>query len=125
VLVVCGYSFGDAHINEVLLEGIQANPTAAIFALQFGDLARYPGAISLATNAGNFNVLATDEAIVGSMRGPWKRPQTSGLSVSDTACFWNPTGPIIDGLGGGEFLLGDFVKFGDFLTTLVPNTAGF
>lgn len=37
-LVICGYSFGDGHINEAIAEGLRGNPNATAFALQFGGL---------------------------------------------------------------------------------------
>ena len=38
VLIVCGYSFADDHLNEVLLDGLRGNPAAQCFVLAYCDL---------------------------------------------------------------------------------------
>src|SRR6185295_7037538 len=47
-LVVIGFSFSDEHLNEVIIESLKANPSAACFALQYGTLSDYPNAQKLA-----------------------------------------------------------------------------
>src|SRR5258708_30711498 len=37
VLVICGYSFGDSHLNEVLLDGLRGNQSADAFVLTYSD----------------------------------------------------------------------------------------
>jgi hypothetical protein len=37
LLVVIGYSFGDQHLNELLLQALRSNPHLAVTALVFGD----------------------------------------------------------------------------------------
>ena len=35
VLVICGYSFSDAHINDVIFDGLSTNRSAQVFALMY------------------------------------------------------------------------------------------
>jgi len=119
VLVVCGYSFNDAHLNEVLLQGVQSNPTAIIFALQYGGIANYECAIKLSVSNSNFNTLAEDEAVIGTVRAPWKLPQSAGLTQEQWSVFWASTDQESEESKPGKFLLGDFDKFGHFLALLV------
>jgi hypothetical protein len=67
-LFVIGYSFGDDHLNEAIVEGLAANPSAACFALQYGVLGDYPSAKKLALENANLSVLARDAAIVRLLR---------------------------------------------------------
>jgi hypothetical protein len=94
-VVTVGFSFGDAHINEVLADGLNANPGTTIFALRFGPLAGYPGALALAGRTRNLLLFGQDEAVVGGIRGSW------------------------DDADGCD--LGDFARFGQLLRTLASR----
>lgn len=111
-LFVLGYSFGDEHINEIVLEGLENNPTAVVIASQFGNLDRYPVAVELARRSSNFTVMADDHAIVGKKTDSWAfDPQQGGslhLVFEDAPNEgWN-AGPV-------KFLLGNFAAFGAFV----------
>ncbi len=122
VLMVCGYSFRDEHLNEVLLQAAEANPSTAVFALQFGPLDEYPSALGIASACQNFNVLAANEAVIGSARAPWKSPEDI-LDSDRLATFWQrDTGGIVGEPVTGRFLLGDFVRLGKFLSLLVASS---
>lgn len=69
VLVVCGFSFSDPHIQEVIVDGLRSNPAAHCFALIFGDLSSVPSAFSDAQRLPNLTVLARDAAVVGTRPG--------------------------------------------------------
>lgn len=70
-LVLCGYSFGDEHLEDVLLQELEGNPTAAAFALMYGRLDSYPKAITLAERRPNLTIIAKDAGVVGTQRGDW------------------------------------------------------
>lgn len=113
LLVTCGYSFGDQHINAVLDEGLQSNPTSSLVGLMFGELARYDQAKKLALLRPNLGLYAFDQAVIGTRLGPWERTAASGpdvLGVRD-----NPAGDT-------EVILGDFAEFGQVLSGLLPDT---
>lgn len=121
VLLISGYSFSDDHVNEVLLQGAQFNPTCAIFALQYGSLNNYDPAIKLASAARNINVLGEDAAIIGGDRAPWKTREAA-MTNSYFTSFWSADAPAGDDLVSGKFLLGDFVRLGVFLSALSSHT---
>jgi len=116
VLLTCGYSFSDEHINAHIGQGLSGNPNAACFGMIFGDLANSPLAVELAKRHANLTLLAADGGIVGTVKGNWES------IVKDT----NPAFPIAVGtdLPGSrtkapgkqcKWLLGDFASFGRFL----------
>jgi hypothetical protein len=110
VLICCGYSFSDQHINEVLVQGLQGNPSAVSFALMYSDLEAYPHAIACATRRTNLCILARDEAVIGCQRGKWSVPADAVTFASSISVKSDPaTG------ASAEFLLGDFEKFAAFL----------
>lgn len=120
VLVTCGYSFGDEHLNACLVEGLRGNPKAMLFALAFGELKNYEQAIKLATMQGNFSLLAGDRAVLGTRTAPWLKRESNPDGVHTTAVEWlagdagNPDAPK-----AANFRLGDFARLGDFLAELI------
>lgn len=70
-LVICGFSFGDEHLEDVLLQELEGNPTAAAFALMYGELGDHRRAVTLAEKRPNLSVYARDGAVVGTQRAPW------------------------------------------------------
>jgi hypothetical protein len=101
-LVTVGFSFEDAHMNELIVEGIQGNPGAAVFALQHGQLARYANARDLALENPNLSCLARDAAVIARAERSWAAPSTDAAAGCD---------------------LGDFTVFGERLRALVGEGA--
>lgn len=117
VIVVCGYSFLDQHLNEVILHGLRSNPTAICFGLLFSKRADYPEALKKAKQHHNLTLLARDGAVIGSQDADWdNEPQTK-----------NPFHGVSVTKGVGEvscdFRLGDFKKFGEFLSQQLSRTS--
>jgi len=83
LLVVCGYSFSDQHLNEIIFNSLRANPHLAITALLFGlpeddkpnarltlpeDIAAY------GKDHRNLTILGPDKAAIGGIIAPWLQP---------------------------------------------------
>lgn len=110
VLVTCGYSFLDQHLNEVILQGLRSNPTAMCFGLLHDKKSKYPIAVEKAKRHQNLSLLARDGAVLGTFEKDWHSDQRdsdslNGLSVRKPEA------------GSCEFVLGDFKKLGEFLAT--------
>lgn len=71
VLVVCGYSFADEHLNEVLLDGLRGNQAAQCFVLVYGTLESSEAVVKHAIERPNLTVLASDGAVVGTRKGSY------------------------------------------------------
>lgn len=56
VLLTCGYSFADEHINAYIAQGLSGNPNAACFGMIFNDRSDAPKAVDLAKRHTNFEV---------------------------------------------------------------------
>lgn len=116
VLITCGYSFADQHLNEVISQGLSGNPNAICFGLLFADRAKYPEAVSQARSQSNLNLLAVDGAVLNTIERDWRLDKKEehplhGLAVA--------TGEMKERTSSPEkrckFLLGDFKAFGLFL----------
>lgn len=116
-LVICGYSFLDEHLNEVLLDGLRGNRNAQCFALMYSGLAAHPRAIDYAERQSNLTVLARDGAVVGTRPGLYRPGTTGGAEHSPWLYEKHVAG------GDPKALvpycrLGDFHYFGLFLEQL-------
>jgi hypothetical protein len=120
-LVICGYSFRDKHLNEVILQGLQSTPTAIAFAFLYGEIKDYPQAVKIAIGRSNLNLLAKDGAVISGREAKWpeKDAETTPMHSANWV-NWLPVDPTKpDGKQKAEFQLGDFAVFGEFLNELV------
>jgi hypothetical protein len=70
LVLISGYSFGDAHLNETLFDAARVRPRSEFVAFCFGKIP-----VSLVEHAEllpNLQVVADGEAILGGMRAGWK-----------------------------------------------------
>lgn len=116
VLITCGYSFSDQHLNEAILQGLSGNATAICFGLLFGDLASAQEGVKKARRQPNLSLLAADGAVVGSIERSWHADERTddplhGLAVRSGAMHPRTSAPA----ERCKFLLGDFRSFGEFL----------
>jgi hypothetical protein len=118
VLIACGFSFGDQHLNEVLLQGLQGNPGAIVFALLYESLGSYAEISTAAQNRANLNVLAKDAGVVGTKSAPWTRGKDAAACNDSTAVKWTPD-PHKTTVKNAQFLLGDFANFAVFANELI------
>ena len=122
-LILCGYSFRDGHINDTIVQGLQYTRTSIAYGLLFGDIEEYPGAIAMAEDHPNLNLLASDGGIVAGRAIEWRRPDTgAGLELSSPAISWCT--PDNDGAAQqrGRCQLGDFAVLAEFLGGLYGAT---
>ena len=122
-LIICGYSFRDEHINEVVVQGLQCTQTAIAFALLYDDLDKYSQASSLASKRPSLNVLARDGAVIGGQKSKWPDKEAEMVSSENGKWVkWMPLDPANQtSTRKAEFALGDFAVFGQFLQELVGS----
>ncbi len=116
LLIVCGYSFLDDHLNEVLLDGLRGNRKAQCFALSFGELSDDKPAVAFAEKLHNLSLIARDGAIIGNRQGLYR----DGTAGGEAHAPWlyeediSPTGEATP-QKVTRSRLGDFHYFGLFL----------
>lgn len=121
-LFILGYSFGDEHINEALIDSLRSNASAACFAIQYGSLSDYPSAVKLATENSNLSLFAKDKAIIRRQEAGWlMRPTRDVAALTDVFTV----GPEIPGTDPDaprpcQLDIGHFAKFGEFVR-LISN----
>lgn len=116
VLITCGYSFSDQHLNEVILQGLSGNPNSICFGLLHGDRANYSEAVSRARKQSNLSLLAVDGAVLNTIERDWRSDKKEEHPLHGLAVV---TGEMTERTNSPaercKFLLGDFKAFGLFL----------
>ncbi|WP_313256641.1 SIR2 family protein [Lacrimispora sp.] len=150
VLFVCGYSFGDEHINERILSALQTNTTAHVFVLNYDiewgkndegkEVKKHTFTLNsnlgiLASRNRKISVLATRAAIIGGQYGEWKiRPDIASDDPLSPASYFKEdieyskdfeTGKRTEmpiKTCKGELLLPSFVSFVGLLKSMIPKS---
>jgi len=116
VLVTCGYSFTDQHLNEIILQGLEGNPKSVCFALLYADRANYPEAVKRARKRSNLSLLAVDGAVLNTIERDWHSNKKEDHLLHGLAVEMATTAPRTNSPAERcKFLLGDFKAFGAFL----------
>jgi hypothetical protein len=106
-LVTAGYAFADEHLNEIVIQELRGNPSAAGFGLLYKALADEKAATALAGRIPmNLSLLARDRGIVRGRNGPFQQASSGA----------GPTVPALNDLG-------DFSRLASFLREFVGSRA--
>ena len=112
-LIICGYSFSDIHINDVIQRGLQGNATAVAFANMYNELQSYSRGVKLASKCGNLSLLAKDGGVIGTKNLNWLKIEKDDTSLkADSNCIKLVKDKT-------EFGLGNFESLGAFLADLI------
>ena len=116
VLVTCGYSFRDEHINAIVAQGLSGNPNAACLGMMVEDRCTAPEAVELAKRHANFTLLAADGGVVGTIDRPWdSQPKDGNPAYSIAVATEKPAEGTSTPAGRCRWLLGDFAALGRLL----------
>ena len=143
VLIVCGYSFGDEHINERINTALSMNPLGHVYVLLYDivwkeDKKEYSftedsALAKMAISNSKMSVFASRSAVIGGVYGKWKlkREPDKDDSInidkffdedahSDTA---DEKGEELTQkwTGEGELTIPDFSKFVAFLKSMIVS----
>jgi hypothetical protein len=129
-LFIIGYSFNDDHLNEAIVESLNANASAACFAFQYGELTDYPNAKKLARETANLSILARDSAVIRRQEAKWVAHPAADMAA--IKCAFQP----INVAGADKkkleesdqplpcrLTIGDFKLLGDFLDEFSADSA--
>ena len=122
VLVACGYSFSDEHINAVIAQGLSGNSNAACLGMIFRDRCSVPMGVELAKRHANLSILAADGGVVGTIEGGWKSQEKNNNpahEISVLKCALPNLTSVPD--GQCKWLLGDFAALGRLLAYQLSN----
>ena len=116
VLVTCGYSFGDEHINAIIAQGLSGNSNAACLGMIFNDRSDAPKGIELAKRHANLTLMAADGGVVGTVDRAWSSVVRNlnpayPIAVATDMTARRTSAPV----DRCKWLLGDFAALGRLL----------
>jgi hypothetical protein len=75
LLITCGYSFGDEHINAMLYGALDNRNTANVIVLQFHDLNENDSVVQAAVRRSNLTIIGPNGGVISGMWGRWQLTQ--------------------------------------------------
>ena len=146
VLIICGYSFGDEHINERINTALSMNPLGHVYVLLYDifwdkeedgkEIKKYSfsedtALAKMAISNSKISVFASRSAVIGGVYGNWKlkREPDKDDSINidkyfdEDACASTEDEKgkeiIQSWTGEGELIIPDFSKFVAFLKSMI------
>lgn len=139
-LIICGYKFGDQHLNDTIIHALSRTRSSAVYAFLHGEVGEESAAVKLAKYESRLTVMAKNAAVIGGVYGLWKlnREPSASDSIQISSYFDEdavPANPMVSGKdkskeipkqevyweGKGILTLGDFSKLVSFLNLMLPN----
>ncbi len=133
VLFICGYSFGDEHINDTIINALAQSKSTTVIALVFDkSFEEDSTAIKVGRNSNKFMICGNKSALIGGVFGKWalkREPSKDDFEFIDQ--FFDRDAPLPEAdkgqgdekeLSTGELKLVDFNALIEFLVDLsYPN----
>ena len=114
LLITCGYSFGDEHINERIITALKSGDSGHVMALYYDELDENNSTlIKLAQENNKLSVYGYTHAIIGGQYGEWefKQDDKQDDNLEDIKQFWD--------WENKKFILPKFCKFICFLKNMI------
>ena len=129
VLVTCGYSFGDYHVNSILLSVLDNRRLSHVVALMHGELSTRSRVVRIADGRRNFIVVGPNGGVIEGKWAPWRlvRPVDESTSAFMDLAFDSEAVKPDENKGAadptsadlqGKVRLGSFADFCKFLLTI-------
>lgn len=146
ILIICGYSFGDEHINERIVTALKSNTSAHVYVLFYDiiwkdgkkeySLAEDSNLAKLAKANGKMSIFGCRSAIIGCQTGNWKlKREPNKEDTINVNLYFDEDGPSNiadptkeekkgeeDWTGEGELKIPDFTRFITFLQSMILHT---
>lgn len=144
ILIICGYSFGDLHINERIFTALKSNTAAHVYILYYDILWKDGKKVDYALSEdsslakmckanGKISVLGCRNAVIGCQYGKWRlKREPDKEDTPHINLYFDEDGPLnVDEpkneekkgeekwTGEGELKLPDFTNFVTFLQSMI------
>ncbi len=118
VMVLCGYSFADEHLNEMIVDGLRGNRSAHCIALMYSELESHSQALDCAKKVPNLTILGYNGAVIGTREGGYTETDTN-LTALGSGVVSEEKSPDVEGniVFSTKSNLGDFHHFCLFMET--------
>ncbi|KRB47900.1 hypothetical protein ASD90_06240 [Terrabacter sp. Root181] len=125
VLVTCGYSWGDQHINATLLSGLESTASSAIFALVYDDIHTDSHVVRCAEKHWNLTVIGPNSGVIRGQLADWEVDTGPGVVAAGRLVKYFTPDPVSgSSTSTGRVNLGDFNVFAEFLASMTSSRPG-
>lgn len=124
ILITCGYSWGDEHINSRITSALKTNTTSHVIGLMFDnyDLLKIESkVVKLGLDNPKISIYGSKSAVIGCSYGSWLMRTKPQVSDNVEQFFKSHPGAEEEWIGTGEFILPDFGKLVNFLNGMVND----
>ena len=87
LLVICGFSFGDQHINNLIFGALENRPRTHVYALQYVDPDQDDDLTKRAYQLHNLIVVGPNSGIIGGRHAEWRVPRIELMYWECTSQF--------------------------------------
>lgn len=136
ILITCGYSWGDEHINSRIVSALKTNTTSHVIALyydRYDKIDEQSKVVKIGFDNPKISIYASNSAVIGCNFGNWKiKNEPSKEDSVNIDLYFDEDGALDedaikgtetkgeeDWKGTGEFVLPDFGKLVKFLNSMV------
>lgn len=133
VLMICGYAFGDEHINETILNALSKSRTSAAIVFLYDDFDETSDVAKIALSEPRLSIYGRRNAVIGRKFGSWQlKNQPAEEDDLQMSLYFEQDAPTPEGAAGlgdesntmqGDFLLVDFSKLVAFLSDFNYNNS--
>ena len=110
LMLIAGYSFGDDHLNEMIVDAARRRPRSEYTAFCYQGIPE--SLIEMAAMTPNLQAVGRREAILGGIRAEWKTPEDDETPEG----VWSHDSEE----GDGGLALGDFAMLAAYLARSAP-----
>jgi hypothetical protein len=138
ILITCGYSWGDEHINSRIISALKTNTTSHVIGLLFDkydNVTNESPVVKLAIENSKISLYGSRNAVIGCQFGEWiLKSEPSKEDTININLYFDEDAPedpntelnkeIIGGeiwTGKGSFILPDFGKLTQFLNKMISD----
>lgn len=145
VLITCGYSFGDEHINERILSSLKRDVNSQVISLYYDKMSGPKFLLDdeenhlrkLAEQSSKLSVFGMNSAVIGCKFGEWTlRSEPSKYDTPRLNYFFDEEAPTLSEKmnkefkgdekwsGKGLFILPNFARLVDFISAMMISNTG-
>ena len=127
ILITCGYSFGDEHINDILFKALESKSRTHVFAIQYNDPEGNTDLLDFGSRHSNLVVVGPQQGVLNGRTGCWEISEQQavpeiGFAVERVQT--NSEGKAQkekSPTAHGKVMIGDFGEFCEFLVSITSS----
>lgn len=123
LLVICGFGFGDQHINNLIFAALENRPRTHAYALQYVDPDEETDLAKRAYRLDNLIVVGPNSGIIGRKHSKWGMPngQADVFGMHEPISGEADAEDSVDLMSSVRMKVCDFVQFCHFLDSMTTN----